>query len=265
MCHPDAPVGLSPHGAVPEVGVALASGEEMPGLLVPPPAGDGVAPSVLVIPDMFGRSPFYEDLAHRLAAAGFTALLVEYFFRQGPLATRSHDAAFARRRELDENQTLEDLREAARWLRQRDGGPTHVGTVGFCMGGTFALDLTALEPDLVTVAYYGFPVPQPTLAFPPPAPDDLADRLQGPILAFWGDQDDTVGINNVRRFVARMGQVDNPDFSYRIFEGVGHGFAGAELDQADEPTREAVVQSWEATLRHLGSHLGRHPDAAGAS
>ena len=93
-----------------------------------------------------------------MAAAGFAALLVDFYFRQETGLLETREAAFARRRRLDENQTLRDLSAAVDWLKQRTGlVDGRIGTVGFCMGGTFVLDLAAMRSDVATVAYYAFP------------------------------------------------------------------------------------------------------------
>ena|SRR6266516_2033353 len=94
MCHPEVPAGQrTPDVIREEVGVPLASGERMPALLARPEGGNG--PPVLIINDIYGRSPFYEHLAARLATAGFTALCPEFFLRLGPLPERTREAAFA--------------------------------------------------------------------------------------------------------------------------------------------------------------------------
>ena len=96
MCHPDVPDGRdTPQVQQAEVSIELPSGERMTALMAR--AGSEAAPAVLVVSDIFGRSPFYEDLAARLAATGYHALLPDYFFRQGPLAEHTREAAFARR------------------------------------------------------------------------------------------------------------------------------------------------------------------------
>lgn len=253
MCHPELSTGQStPEVAREEVAIPVAPGEEMPALLARP--GTERAPAVLVVPDMFGRSPFYEDLAARLAAAGFEALVPEFFFRQGPLPEHSYEAAGARRKKLNEGRSVDDLRVALGWLRGRSWYAGRIGTVGFCMGGTFTLDLAASEDDLVTMAYYGFPVPQASLASPPPAPLDLAEEMQGPILAFWGDGDEVVGLDNAERFVRRM-QEHGKDFSHRIYPGLGHGFLAAGLGDGSS-TGGPAEESWALALDHLRGHLG---------
>src|SRR5438105_12560661 len=138
MCHPEVPAGqVEPEVSTREVTIQTGA-EQMPATLAVPDRAGG-AP-VLVVSDIFGSTPFYENLAARLATAGYTALLPEFFFRQGPLPERTREAALARRAGLDENQTQEDLVRAIDWLEEETGA-RRIGTVGFCMGGTQVLDL----------------------------------------------------------------------------------------------------------------------------
>jgi carboxymethylenebutenolidase len=247
MCHPDVPANCDPIDVVgSEVTVGVSSGELMPALLTGPMG----APGVLLIADMFGRSPFYEQLAARIAAQGLQVLLPEYFFRQGPTTEVGHGAAFARRAQLDEAQSVEDLRAAIGWLREQSGRAS-VGVVGFCMGGTFALDLASTENDLVAISYYGFPVPQKSIVHPPTPPMDLVGELRGPVLAFWGDADETVGIEHIREYIDRA-TASNPQFRSEVLSGLSHGFLGAaDLGASDDPATE----TWNETLALLRSNL----------
>jgi dienelactone hydrolase len=251
MCHSEVPEG-QPEMVVAwqDVGIPVG-GVDMPALVTP--GADGL-PSVLVIADMFGPTPFYEHLSALLTAAGFRTLLPDYFFREGPVDEGDLQGAFARRRRLDENRTLEDMRRAISWLRGTDG-ESKVGVLGFCMGGTFALDLASTQPDLPVVSYYGFPAPFPGLELPPPPPIDLVDTLSGPVLAFWGEQDAIVGMDNVTAYTDRATQV-NPGFAFEVLPGLGHGFlADADLSDPDE----AGGGTWDRAVRHLKRHLD-NPD-----
>jgi dienelactone hydrolase len=254
MCHPEVPEGQpAPQVRTDEVTIPLPGGEAMPAMLALPEGGP--APAVLVVSDIFGRSPFYESLAARLATAGFEALLPDFFFRVGPLAERTREAAFARRAKLDERGTLDDLRGALAWLRERPGYGGRTGTVGFCMGGTFVLDLAAMEEGLVTVCYYGFPAGAAGRgASGPLAPIELADRMRGPILGFWGDQDAGVGMDNVAELAGRLAE-HGVDFTHRIYPGLGHGFlAASQLDPAGDGY-EAACESWTMALELWRNHL----------
>src|ERR1700694_2144167 len=178
MCHPETPAGhTAPDVDRMEVEVPLIGHlEKMPALLCGPQTGAGAG--VLIVADIFGRSPFYEDLAGRLALAGFTALLPDYFFRQGQLAERTREAAMARREQLDQNPPLVHLSQAIDWLHLQPFAAGPIGTVGFCMGGTFVLDLAAERDELATVCFYGFPAGSPAPGGPP-APLTLVEQMSG--------------------------------------------------------------------------------------
>jgi dienelactone hydrolase len=252
MCHPDGPSipGPMPH-ARREVRVPLRTGDELPALYAHP---DHDGPGVLVVADIYGRSPFYEDLAARLAAARLHALLPEYFFRQGPLTERTREAAFARRRRLDDPRVLADLRAAIDWLRGQPGVVgARTGTIGFCMGGTFVLNLAADRDDLVTVCYYGFPQPPPLAQVQAPAPLDQLDSITGPILGLWGDQDESVGMDNVAKLAEGL-QARGVDFTHVIYHGLGHGFLRAMAATGGAGHGDAV-DSFARALAFYRRHL----------
>ena len=252
MCHPEVPEGAPvPDVERLEVSVPLVGRQEaMPAMLARPRTGSGAG--VVVVCDVFGRSPFYEDLAGRLALAGFTALLPDYFFRQGPLAERTRELAMARREELDQDQTLADLDHAVAWLKLQPFAGGRVGTVGFCMGGTLVLDLCALRDDLATVCYYGFPAGGGPKGPPPPL--SLTEKMQGPILGFWGDQDAGVGMDNVEKLAAALAGRGGA-FEHTVYPGLGHGFmAQSQLDPSHE-AYQAACASWTRTVDFYREHL----------
>ena len=106
------------------------------------------APGVLVVNDIFGRSPFYELIARRLAQAGFVAATPEFFFREGALPEPTREAAMARAKRLAFSRTVDDMSAAIDWLHRRDDTTDAIGTVGFCMGGTIVLLLAARRADI---------------------------------------------------------------------------------------------------------------------
>ena len=155
MCHPEVPAGTP----VPDVRVADAAipveDGTMPGLMAFPERVP--APGILIINDVFGRSPFYDHLARRLAQAGFVAITPEYFFREGSLPEPTREAAMARAKRLDFKRWGRDMSVAIDWLQTRPEVAGPIGTVGFCMGGTQVLLLaarrgTSLRPSRITAS-----------------------------------------------------------------------------------------------------------------
>ncbi len=215
----------------------------MPALLAEPEAEPRGA--VLVINDVFGRVPFYENLARRLAVAGFVALDPEYFFRQGPLAEQTREAALARRSHLDHAEALADLSAALDWLRAQTGS-SRLGTIGFCMGGTFGLQLAARRDDLASVCFYGFPGQMSA---------EERDRVNGPLAGFWGDQDAGVGMDNVealRRSLDERGV----EHQFTIYPGLGHGFMKASGLEPGGEGYDQACEAWTRTLDFYRKHLG---------
>jgi carboxymethylenebutenolidase len=252
MCHPEVPPGQpTPEVLREETQVPLPGGGAMPALLTRPGAGQG--PAILVVHDMFGRSRFYESLAARLSSAGFVVLLPDFFFRQGPLAERSLELAFARRGKLDEVTTLTDLGAAVDLLKAQPGA--RLGTVGFCMGGTLALDLAAMRDDLVTVCYYGYPAGEKHgKAKSAPSPIDQVDHIKGPILGFWGDQDPGVNMADVVNFATQAAR-RGIQFEYTIYPGLGHAFMAQSGLNPDHPAYQMACESWTRALGFFHEHL----------
>lgn len=249
MCHPEVPEGTTPPDVrADELTISVGEGV-MPTFIAFPERTP--APAVLVINDVFGRSPFYEHTARRLAQAGFVAATPEFFFREGPLPEPTRDAAMARAKRLDFSRTVDDLAAAVDWLRARPETNGAVGTIGFCMGGTIVLLLAARHPEIAaSVCYYGFPADTRT----PARPIDLASKMKGPILGLWGDEDVGVGMDNVKQLDAAL-TTANVEHEFHIYPGLGHGFLKASLDEASTPGHRQACEAWTRTLAFYDSHL----------
>ena len=242
MCHPEVPEGTTPPDVrTAELTIAVDGGA-MPTLVALPERAR--APAVLVINDVFGRGPFYEHTARRLAQAGFVAATPEFFFREGPLPEPTREAAMARAKRLDFSRLVDDMAAAIDWFRTRPETNGAVGTIGFCMGGTIVLLLEARRSDLAaSVCYYGFPADARTSA----RPIDLAAKMKGPILGHWGDQDAGVGMDNVKQLDVAL-DTAGVEHEFHVYPGLGHGFLKASLDDESTPGYRQACESWTRTI-----------------
>ena len=102
--------------------------------LVRPAAAAGSAPLVLVAHENRGLNPHIEDIARRLALAGYIALAPDALFPLGGYPG-DEDAARTKFAQLDQAKTRADFLAAANWLLKQDGGNDKLGVVGFCWGG----------------------------------------------------------------------------------------------------------------------------------
>ncbi len=125
------------------------------------PAGSGSWPAVLMWPDILGLRPVFRDMGHRLAAAGYTVLVPNPFYRtkRAPIVTGPFDfndkAAMAKLLSLKE--TLTDARvdsDAAAFLtfldKQKETNKRKAaGVQGYCFSGPFAFHTAAVRADRI--------------------------------------------------------------------------------------------------------------------
>ncbi len=256
MCHNDSPIFPVSGGApIVENDLTIDAGDGLaiPAFVVQPEQRP--APGVLLIHDIYGPGPFYRDLARRLAAAGFMTALPDLFARLQPASSDSREATMARGRQLDQTQALADIHAILSWLQHHKDGTGKLGTVGFCMGGTFVLLTAARQPTPdASVSFYGFPQRDRTDKNPVVASDETeVAALASPLLAFWGEKDTGVGMKNVdayRDSVTRHGKAHD----FIVYPDVGHGFL------TFDPEADAFAASqdaWSRTVEFLGLHLDR--------
>ncbi|HEX6548910.1 MAG TPA: dienelactone hydrolase family protein [Candidatus Dormibacteraeota bacterium] len=254
MCHPEVPEAASaPQVGREEVKVGTTRGE-MPAFLTRPQSGEG--PGVLIIHDVYGRTPFYEELAVRLALAGFHALLPDLFFRMDPLREQTLEVARERLARFDEVRVMSDLHRSIEFLQSQPGAAGLTGTVGFCLGGTYVLNLAGYRDDLVSVCYYGFPARyrKTDLIFPL----EMVDEITGPILGLWGEEDHGVGMDNVELLDRKLAE-GGVEFEKVTYPGVGHAFLRLSGLKPENPGYEAACDSWTRTLDFYRRHLARQP------
>ena len=98
------------------------------------PSGAGI----VVMPDVRGLFPFYEELALRFAEVGINALTIDYFGRTAGVAKRDADFPFMEHIPKTTAPTIAaDVAAAAAYLRGAAGGSCRsLFTVGFCFGGS---------------------------------------------------------------------------------------------------------------------------------
>lgn len=246
MCHPKGrgPDESGPPGEQVDIDVP---GGPMPGLWFQPEAP--TAGPVVMIPDIYGATPFYQGLSSRLAVGGHPTLLVDYFYQAGELAELTREAAFARLASVDGDRALSDVEAAIELAGRNAGGLGRVGTLGFCLGGQLGLLLAAQRRDLVTGCFYAFPEGvSASMAVHPSRPIDLAADITGPIFAVWGDED-YIPVATIERFAAEMDR-HGADYRWRLVPGHGHGFL-----QGLESDAPVAVECWREMSEFFSNHL----------
>lgn len=238
-----------------EIEIPLPSGEAIPTLLCEA-GGSSPRGQILVVGDIGGaRRAFIDMIAEELAKLGYDAIVPEFFFREGPPAEATHEAVRERRAKLDDVRTIADLSASIDWLRarpQRKG--TRVGTIGFCLGGTFVLNLAAARDDLATVCFYGFPGATPAKAgVQGPYPLDEVDKTSEPLLAFWGDRDERAGQDKIAAYVEALRSREG-DFEAIVYPGLDHAFLMTEWEP-DAAGHQLAMDAWARTQAFFETQL----------
>ena len=134
-----------------------SNGSAASGYLVRPPSGSG--PGVLVIQEWWGLDAGIKEMADRLGASGFVALVPDLY--HGELAAHHEmDKAARLMQSLPPDRAARDMSGAVDFLARHPAVTSPaIGVVGFCMGGMLSLILAANRPDTVkaVVPFYGFP------------------------------------------------------------------------------------------------------------
>ena len=222
--------------------VTFKSGNEtVSGLLVTPDK-PGPAPGVLVIHEWWGLDNWVKDQARALAKEGYAALAVDLY--RGKV-TDKQEEAHQLMMGTPPDRALRDLKAAYAFLQTRpEVRKDHIGVVGWCMGGRYALELATQEPTLdAVVAYYGAP---------PTDPAAIA-RIKAPVLGNFGGEDKGPSPEQVKAFEKAMKDAGKP-VDVKIYEGAGHAFANVNNPWKGYK-EDAAKDAWARTVKFLALHL----------
>jgi len=196
--------------------VTYPSGSETVSGYVALPEGAGKKPALVVIQEWWGLNDFIKGKADDFAKKGYVALAVDLY--RGKVAT-DPDTAHQLMRGLPEDRAMRDLKAAFDYLRSRDDvDATRIGSIGWCMGGGYSLQLALAQPKLAgAVIYYGRLVT-----------DDAAIKgLSVPLLGNFGGQDKGIPPESVRELETKA-KAAGKSVDFKIYPDAGHGFASSK-------------------------------------
>jgi dienelactone hydrolase len=202
----------------------------------------GKRPGVLVVHEWTGHNPYVRKRAEQLAQLGYVAFALD-MYGKGVHAKDAQDAA-AKASVFKDNRALMRARATAGLdvLRQNSRvDPKRVAAIGYCFGGTTALELARGGADLVgVVSFHG------GLGTPTPAD---AKNIKGKVLVLHGADDPFVPAKEVAAFEDEMKNA-KVDLHIVKYPGAVHSFtnsgAGNDNSRGTAYNAKADKESWEA-------------------
>lgn len=203
-------------------------------------------PAVVIVHDWWGLNEHVRSEANRIAAAGYIVLAVDLY---GGEVVTTPEAARAKMIDVLENPELveSNLRQALEFVDV--AGAPQVATLGWGLGGGWALDASRLFPGRVAAAviYYGQVSDNEAR---------LAD-IDAAVLGFFGERDRGIKIDSVRQFEAAMHRL-RKDVTLHVFDDTGHGF----VDPARGTYRaDIAAATWQQTIDFLAETLSAADDS----
>jgi carboxymethylenebutenolidase len=222
-----------------------SSNGQMRGLLARPASG-AKFPVVVVVHENRGLNPYIEDVARRLAVAGFMALAPDATWPLGgypsvdKYGAEADEKALGMQKQLDRGKIFEDFVAAAEFLLKHPQSTGILGAVGFCFGGGVVNMLAARLPQLAAgVPFYGAA----------PAVDDVP-KIKAALLLHFAETDPNIN-KRWPEYEAAL-KANGVKFEGHVYPGTNHGFHNDTTPRFNEA---AAKLAWQRTIDHFNKTL----------
>jgi carboxymethylenebutenolidase len=206
----------------------------------------GKGPGVLVLHAWWGLNDFFRDVCDRLAGEGFVALAPDLY--SGRLA-RTIDEAERIVSQFQEAQVVPPIvLSAVEALSQRATlTPQGLGTVGFSMGGFWALWLSQQKPDLIRAV---------TLFYATDGGSGDYLKSKAAYLGHFAETDPYETGAGIKALETSLRGAGRPT-TFHIYPETGHWFF--ENDRREAYDALAAQLAWDRTLAFLRAQLDSLP------
>ena len=220
--------------------VTYKSGDDTVNAVLYTPKGKGPFPGLVVIHEWWGLNDWVKEQASKLADQGYAALAIDLY--RGKVAT-TPDLAHELMRGVPDDRAARDLHSAVDFLKsQPEVKKDRIGSIGWCMGGGYALDLALQEPTLTAVIInYGHLADDK---------DDLK-KINASVLGIFGGQDRGIAVEDVKKFEQNLKELGKHPEIY-IYPDAGHGFQNPVNPSY---RREDTADAWKHTVEFLAKTL----------
>ncbi|MFE0027265.1 dienelactone hydrolase family protein [Amycolatopsis sp. NPDC059021] len=241
--------------------------------MVDVPAPDGTAdaylvvpdggphPGVLLFPDAFGLRPRIEEMAERIAAAGYAVLAPNLLYRGGKQEIDMSALADPDKRgelfgrimpliqALGSETIVADAEKYIDFLTAQDGVTGEpVVITGYCMGGTNALRVIEGIPERVKAiaSFHGGNL----VTDQPDSPHLRVGAITGEVYFGHADKDHSITDEQIKVLEAAL---DEAGVTYRseIYEGADHGYTMSDTAAYNEAAEQRHWENLFALLERV--------------
>jgi dienelactone hydrolase len=217
------------------------NGAALQGMLAWDDAREGRRPGVLVAHDWMGEGDFSRRRAEELAKLGYVAFALDIYGKGVRPANGQEAGQLAGKYKGDRALLRARMRAAYDTLKAEPNvDPQRIGVIGYCFGGTAALELARSGADLAgTVTFHG--------GLDTPTPQD-AKNIKGKILVLHGADDPSAPLSQVMDFNKEMKDA-GVDYQIVLFGHAVHAFtnpaAGNDNSKGAAYNAKADRRSWQ--------------------
>ena len=212
---------------------------EMSGYYARPAVFEHKLPGVVVVHENRGLNPYIEDVARRLAVAGFIAFAPDALAPLGGYPGND-DEGRSMQQKRDGDEMVEDFVAAVSYLQEHPDCNGSVGAVGFCFGGGMVMRLGVRIPSLAaSVPFYGRH----------PAPDEAAS-IKAALMLHHAGLDDRVNAS-WPEYEEDL-KAAKVDYVMHLYPQCNHGFHNDSTGRYDA---ENAKLAWDRTIAFFRKHL----------
>jgi carboxymethylenebutenolidase len=201
-------------------------------------------PAVIVVQEWWGLDDHIRDVTRRLALEGYFAVAPDLYSRQGHKLTKDPNVAGELMSKLDKADGIEDLLSTVAWVKtQKEANGGRIGVIGFCMGGSYAMLLPCISPDINAAAPFYGEIPE----------DRELQNLNCPIFYAYGENDGWITRADVDRLAAGLKKFSKRG-EVKIYKGCSHGFFNDTRKDVYAPAE--ARDAWQHALALFRENLG---------
>lgn len=217
-------------------------GTQLKGFLAYDDATQQKRPGILVCPEWWGLNDYAKHRAEMLGRLGYVALAVDLYGNGQTTSDPGEAGKLAGA--LKGNRALLRQRVNAGLLQLKSNAlvdPQKTGAIGYCFGGTTALELARSGADVLAVVTFHAGLDSPN-------PAD-GKNIKGRILVCHGGDDGFTSPNDMAAFEKEM-RDNHVDWEINVYGNAVHSFTNPDADKYGIPgigyNAKADHRSWQA-------------------